>query len=237
MDTPSFPTIISSVSTRQRPSRRARIRPTEDFPAPMKPTRITLSAMTGEILALSAAARLLTRGPGKATRSSPVHRERSRRAAIGAVAHPAATALGEVVVHAGFGAEPHQEGDALGRGHEAGVVERHCDRPARAEPEERRLLGGVPPRVAGTDAVGDPESVGQRRLAEQVIGVLGQALDGGGADAVQHHGQRKLASLEQRAHARLDGIADGADPGAYRRALSPQPTDLGDMEPLASRLD
>ena len=33
------------------------------------------------------------------------------------------------------------------------------------------------------------------------------------------------------------GLDHVLESGAYRRELSPQPTDLGDMEPLASRLD
>ena len=43
--------------------------------------------------------------------------------------------------------------------------------------EERRLLGGVPARVARADAVGDLDARRERRLAQQVVGVLGQALD------------------------------------------------------------
>jgi hypothetical protein len=45
IEEPSRATIMSSVSTKHRPRRRASNRPTEDFPAPMKPTRMTLSAM------------------------------------------------------------------------------------------------------------------------------------------------------------------------------------------------
>src|SRR5712691_749228 len=45
IERPSVAVIRSSVSTKQRPSRRARMRPTEDFPPPMKPTSTTLSAV------------------------------------------------------------------------------------------------------------------------------------------------------------------------------------------------
>ena len=41
MERPSRAVIIASVSTKQRPRRRASMRPTVDFPAPMKPTRMT----------------------------------------------------------------------------------------------------------------------------------------------------------------------------------------------------
>jgi len=48
-------------------------------------------------------------------------------AAVGAVGHPAAAALGEVVVHAGLGPDADKEGDALARRHHAGVIERDAD--------------------------------------------------------------------------------------------------------------
>ena len=70
------------------------------------------------------------------------------RPAIGAVAHPAAAALGEVVVHPRLGADAHQPADALARRHEARLVQAHADGLARAQAEERRLLRGVPSRVA-----------------------------------------------------------------------------------------
>src|SRR5918996_4695632 len=50
MGRPSRETMMSSVSTKQRPRRRARSRPQADFPAPMNPTRMTLSAGIAAIL-------------------------------------------------------------------------------------------------------------------------------------------------------------------------------------------
>src|SRR5262245_25585671 len=100
MDRPSWAMIMSSVSTKQRPRRRARMRPTEDFPAPMKPTRITLSDMTPTIVSPASAGTL------------PAHSHRGGRPPIGAVAHPAAAALGEVMVHPRVRADAHEDGGA-----------------------------------------------------------------------------------------------------------------------------
>src|SRR5215470_2187521 len=136
MDRPSWAMIMSSVSTKQSPRRRARMRPTEDFPAPMKPTRITLSDMTPTIVSSAPAGAL------------PAHGHRGGRSAIGTVTHPAAAALGEVVVHPRGRSHADEKGDALSRGHHARLVEGDADRLTRAEHEERRLLGGIPARVA-----------------------------------------------------------------------------------------
>src|SRR6266545_1836991 len=116
---------MSSVSTKQRPSRRARSRPTEDLPAPMKPTRITLSPMCPPSLSPHPVARL----PHGAGGGGP---------AIGAVAHPAAPALGEVVVDPRVGADADQPADALARRHEGRLVQPHADGIARAQAEEHR---------------------------------------------------------------------------------------------------
>src|SRR6266508_834424 len=62
---PSLAVIMSSVSTKQRPSRRARMRPTEDLPAPMKPTSTRVSVVPAIIedrLSLSLLARLDVHG-------------------------------------------------------------------------------------------------------------------------------------------------------------------------------
>src|SRR5262245_51467121 len=148
---PSFATIMSSVSTKHRPRRRATIRPTEDLPAPMKPTRITLFDIGREIVAFSEPAGTV------AAPVSPVHRVVGRRAPVGTVSHPAAPALGEIVIHARLGPDTDHEGDGLGGGHEARLVERHADRIARAEPKQRRLLGRIPAGVTWADPVGDSQ--------------------------------------------------------------------------------
>src|SRR5262249_50027612 len=142
MDRSSWAVIMSSVSTKQRPRRRARMRPTEDLPAPMKPTRITLSDIAPTIVSPAAAGALSAHGDQASARP------------IGALAHPAASGLGEVVVHAHGGSHADQEGDALGRRHHARGVEGDPDRLARAQREEGRLLGSVPARIARADTVG-----------------------------------------------------------------------------------
>src|SRR5215471_4655441 len=123
MDRPSWAVIMSSVSTKQRPRRRARMRPTEDLPAPMKPTRITLSDIAPTILSPAAAAAL------------PAHGDQGGHPPIGALAHPAASALGEVVVHAHGWSHADQEGDTLGRRHHARGIEGDPDRLTRAQRE------------------------------------------------------------------------------------------------------
>src|SRR5262245_6049274 len=172
MDRPSWAMIMSSVSTKQRPRRRARMRPTEDFPAPMKPTRITLSDMTPTIVSPALAGTL------------PAHGDRGGRPPIGAAAHPAAAALGEVVVHPRGRPYSDEKGDALPRRHHARLVEDDADGLARAQREERRLLGGVPARVARADAVGHLDPGGYGRLAEEIVGVLSETLHRGRAHAV-----------------------------------------------------
>ena len=49
MERPSAAVIMSSVSTRHRPSRRARRRPTDDLPAPMNPTKTILPSMSDSL--------------------------------------------------------------------------------------------------------------------------------------------------------------------------------------------
>ena len=70
------------------------------------------------------------------------------------------------------------------------------------------LLGDIPVRVAGADAVRHGEPRREALLAEDVVQVLGQALDRARADAVEHRGQRQLARLPERGHAPLERIAD-----------------------------
>src|SRR3990172_6128731 len=96
--------------------------------------------------------------------------------AICTVRHPAAAALGEVVVHPRLTADPHQEARALQRRHELGIVERDAGLLSRAEAEERLLLHHVPPRVPGAPPVRHPEA-GEGGLAEEVVRRFHQGLD------------------------------------------------------------
>src|SRR5262245_32282668 len=140
MGRPAAATIISSVSTKQRPRRRARMRPTELLPAPMNPTRMTLSSID-----------LSYHRP--AGRHLPADGHDGGGATVCAVTHPAAAALGEIVIDPRGHAHSHQERNALAGGHHTGSIQRHADRIARAELEESGLLGGVPAGIAGADAV------------------------------------------------------------------------------------
>ncbi len=79
-----------------------------------------------------------------------------------------------------------------------------------------RLLGRVPARVARADAIGDREPGREGGLAQEVVGVLGQALDGGRPHAVEHHGQRQLAGVEERGRPRARW--------SRRRCTMPAPT-------------
>src|SRR2546425_7663383 len=263
-------TIMSSVSTKQRPSRRASSRPTTDFPAPMKPTRMTLSA--GILRIVSDRALVRTRaGTGEAlldharTRSarsvhatgdesttkrygsrraspvpswgSPVHGLPGGGAAISAVAHPAAGALAEVVVDARGDPRAGKERDRLHRCHEAGRVEPDADRVPRAESEQLPLLQHVPGAVAGADPVGDLEAARDPLLAQHVVHVLGQALDGARAHAVEHDRQGQLPRLPQLGATTLERIADRAH---GRRELghgTPRALDPRDRQRDPARLD
>src|SRR5574342_320470 len=211
IERPSAAAIMSSVSTKQRPSLMARMRPTEDLPAPMKPTRITLSAISPAIVSPR---------PGVAL---PANRGGGGGAAIRAVRQPAASALGKVVVRPRLGSDADQEGDALARRHHAGVVERHADEDTGAEAEERGLRGRVPPRVAWADAVRDLDTRGDRGLTENIVGILGEALDSRRADTVEHHRQRQLAVVPETLHPLLDGRPHGADARADLLERTPQP--------------
>src|SRR3989454_6916796 len=225
MGRPSLAVIMSSVSTKQRPSRLARSRPTEDLPAPMNPTRITLSLMPPAIVTL------------RLPDGLSVHRGGGGSAAIVAVAHPAPPALREVVIHARLGPDAYQNRDALAGDHDAGVIEGHIDGQAGAEAKERDLLRGVPTRIAWADSIGDPHARRDRRLTEEVVDVFRQAFHRGRADAVEHHRQRELSLLPQLSHAIFDGAAHRADPRPDRFECPPQSPDLGDVELFAARLD
>ena len=67
--------------------------------------------------------------------------------------------------------------------------------------------------------------------------MLGQALDGGRAHAVEHHRQRELVGVEERSHPVLEGLAHGADAGADTRDRTPEPADMRDAQLLAGGLD
>src|SRR5262245_51420736 len=137
---------MSSVSTRHRPRRRASRRPTEDFPAPMNPTSTMLS--------VDIASMLPDRVPGS-------HGTPERRPAEGTARHPTTGALAEVVVDTGLDPGSDQERDALNWSHEARLVQGDPDGVSRAKPEQRLLIGDVPPSIAGADPVGDAEPMGQ----------------------------------------------------------------------------
>src|SRR5206468_3765109 len=79
------------------------------------------------------------------------------------------------------------------------------------------LLRHVPGAVAGADPVGDLQTALDPLLAEHVVDVLGQALDGARAHAVEHGRQRQLARLPQLGAAALERFADRADGGPGRR--------------------
>src|SRR5438445_10110510 len=246
---------MSSVSTKQRPRRRASTRPHTDFPAPMNPTRMMLSrripasyqitlarvtrwvggsarwtgpvAGAAPVRSAPSPARSNRRSsscgrdegvplrrshgcdPGATrpshTRGTPRHRPSrtvlygSRRdsvglavdsffrggAAVGAVAHPASGALAEVVVDPRAGSGRGHERDGLHRAHEAGLVEADADRVAGAEGEQRFLLADVPVAIPEAHPVRDRQPEWDRFLTQQIIDVLGQALDRPRADAVE----------------------------------------------------
>src|SRR5439155_8596097 len=231
-------TILSSVSTKQRPRRRASSRPTDDFPAPMKPTRITLSA--GIPPSYQIARFRDPRAGWRAhpdPRGLPVHGMTGGDAAVGAVAHPAARALAEVVVHARGRTRAGQERDGLHGCHEAGRVQADGDRVGRAQPEQLALLGHVPVAVARADPVGDLEAARDPLLTEDVVHVLREALDGARADAVEHRGERELASLPELGDAPLEAIADRAQRGDDVLDRSPALSDLRNPERHATGLE
>ena len=60
--------------------------------------------------------------------------------------------------------------------------------------------------------------------------MLGEALDGAGADAVEHGGERQLARLPQLGDPPLEGIADGHDGAGHVGHHTPRPRDAGDGE-------
>src|SRR5215467_1574119 len=91
--------------------------------ASTKPTRITLSDIAPTIVSSAAAGAL------------PAHGDQGGRPPIGTLAHPAASALGEVVVDAYGRSHADQEGDALGRRHHARGIEGDPDRLTRAQRE------------------------------------------------------------------------------------------------------
>src|SRR5262245_41948451 len=126
IERPSAAAIISSVSTKQRPRRRASKRPQTDFPAPMNPTRITLSCRipASYQIALAPAA---TWVGGERPGSSAVDAGTGRRATVGAIAHPAAGALTEVVIDLRARSRGGQERDGLHGRHEACLVEADAD--------------------------------------------------------------------------------------------------------------
>src|SRR5439155_18033142 len=270
---PSRATIMSSVSTKQRPSRRARSRAIADFPAPMKPTRMTLSARISRIVSdrCGAGAERAAKPsietaragwrPGGASRGAPherlprgrvtlgprwppprsarsaVHGPTGGRAAVGAIAHPAATTLAEVVVDARRDTGAGEQRDRLHRRHEAGRVEMDADRLRRAETEQLSLLRHVPGAVAGTDPVGDLHSARDPVLAEHVVDVLGQALDGARPHAVEHDGQRQLARLPQLGATTLERFADRADGGRELGYGAPRTLDARDRQRDPARFE
>src|SRR5882724_12150901 len=159
------------------------------------------------------------------------------RPAVGAVAHPASRALAEVVVDPRAGAGRGEEGDRLDRGHEARLVQPDADRVARAHAEQRSLLGYVPAAVAGAHAVRDRQPEGNRLLAQQIVDVLGQALDGPRPDAVEHGGEWQLARLPQLGGAPLELVADRTHGGRDPLDRSPQAADVGDGQRGVAGLD
>src|SRR5262245_18960086 len=123
IERPSAAAIISSVSTKQRPRRRASRRPQTEFPAPMNPTRITLSRRIPASYQIVLAPAVMWVGGGARRGGSAVDARASRRAAVGALAHPAAGALAEVVIDLRVHARRGQERDGFHGRHEARVVE------------------------------------------------------------------------------------------------------------------
>src|SRR5207302_5172566 len=92
------------------------------------------------------------------------------------------------------------------------------------------LLGHVPVAVARADPVGDLEAARDPLLTEDVVHVLREALDGARADAVEHRGERELASLPELGDAPLEAIADRAQRGDDLLDRSPALSDLRDPE-------
>src|SRR5262249_52707596 len=137
IERPSAAVIMSSVSTKQRPRRRASKSPHTGLPAPLYPPQHPRIVSD----------RLHTGGE----LDSAVHGSGRRGPAVGAVAHPAPGALAEIVVDPGPRAGGGQQGDRLHRRHEAGLVEPDADRIAGADGEERLLFGDVPMAVPGAD--------------------------------------------------------------------------------------
>src|SRR3989454_4088346 len=159
--------------------------------------------------------------------SSSVHGTPGGDAAIGTVAHPAAGALAEVVIDTRRDTRTGEQRNGLHRRHEAGFVEPDADGAAGTQREQLLLLRHVPGAVAGADPVGDLQTALDPLLAEDVVDVLGQALDGARAHAVEHGRQRQLARLPQLGAAALERFADRADGGrelghGAPRALDPR---------------
>src|SRR5262245_36079978 len=138
---------------------------------------------------------------------------RGGRPAVSAVAHPAPRTLAEVVVDPRARARRGQQRDRFHGRHEAGLVQADADRMARAHLEQHALLGHVPVAVARAYTVRDRQPQRDRLLAEEIVDVLGEALDGPGPDTVEHRGERELARLPQLGGAALELLADRADGG------------------------
>src|SRR5689334_4371960 len=139
--------------------------------------------------------RLMSRGSrtrGVRTGPSAMDAAAHGRAAIRAVAHPTACALAEVVIDARARARADQQRDRLGRRHEACGVQGHPGGVAGTETEQRVLLGNVPVRIAGADAIGDRDPGREALVAEHVVDVFGETLDGARADTIEHRCQRQL---------------------------------------------
>src|SRR6266436_8168209 len=227
-------TIMSSVSTRQRPRRRASSRPQTDLPAPMNPTSTMLSR---RILRIVSDRAPRDGRPGGTPHGLSVHGLAGGPAAVRAVGHPAPRALAEVVVDPRSGAGGGDQGNGLHGGHEAGRVEADTDRVARTHAEQQLLLGHVPAPVAGAHPIRDRQAEGDRLLAEEVVHVLGQALDGARSHAVEHRRERELARLPQLAGAPLEPVADRADVDRHPFDRAPQAADVRDRQRDAAGVD
>src|SRR5262249_31099081 len=123
IERPSAAAIISSVSTKQRPRRRASRRPQTDLPAPMNPTIITLSRRIPASYQIALAPAVMWLDDGAPPAASAVDARAGRRAAVRALAHPAAGALAEVVVDLRARSRGGQERDGFHGRHEARLVE------------------------------------------------------------------------------------------------------------------
>src|SRR3989454_8741165 len=169
--------------------------------------------------------------------SSSVHGTPGGDAAIGTVAHPAAGALAEVVIDAHRDTRAGEQRNGLHRRHEAGFVEPDADGAAGTQREQLLLLRHVPGAVARADPVGDLQTALDPLLTEHVVDVLGQALDGARAHAVEHGRQRQLARLPQLGTAALERFADRADGGRELRHGAPRALDSRDRQRDPARLE